>query len=321
MNIQQLKSFCEVVRQGMSVSAAAAVLHTSQPGVSRKLRELEEELGVELLIRTRNRIVALTEPGKKLIEVACSIVADAERMRSIGQDLSDSDSGSLSIATTHAHACYSLPSVVKDFGMRRPRIQLSLLQGNPRQCGTFVIDSTADLGIAAEIENPPAELVILPAYQLRRSLIAPKGHPLLRKRSLSLHEIARYPLVTYDRAFGIQAMLHNAFASQGIRPNIVLRAIDASVIKTYVGLGLGVAVVATIVYHPDHDRRVGARDVTSLFEPGYVNVYLRRGAYLRDCAFDFIASFAPHLRRELVLSTISKSGVAPATVSRISPLL
>ena len=320
MNIQQLKSFCEVVRQGMSVSAAASVLHTSQPGVSRQLRELEETLGVKLLVRTRNRIVALTEPGKMLVEVARSIVADAERMRLIGQDFSESGNGSLSIATTHAHACYSLPPVVKAFGGRNPGIQLSLLQGNPRQCGTFVIDSTADLGIAAEIENPPAELVVLRAYRMRRSLIAPKGHPILRKRSLSLQEIARYPLVTYDRAFGVQAMLHSAFASQHIRPNIVLRAIDADVIKTYVELGLGVAVVATFVYHPDRDPGVGARDVTALFEPGYVNVYVRRGAYLRSCTLDFIASFAPHLKRELVIGAVSDPGAAPTGGSGV-PML
>lgn len=304
MNIPQLRSFCEVVRQGMSISRAAQALHASQPAVSRHIRDLEEELGVEVLVRQRNRIIELTEPGRMLVTVAQSILADAERMRLIGQDYSASDSGALAVATTHAHARYTLPAVIKRFGNCYPRVQLSLLQGNPLRCAALVNDGIAHLGIAADIEAPPAELMVFPAYRLRRSLIAPKGHPILRKRRLDLAEIARYPLVTYDHSFGIQRLLHNAFAAAGLEPEIVLRAIDADVIKTYVEMGMGIAVVSTIVFDAGRDRGVAARDVTALFEPGFVNVYARRGAYLRSYVVDFVTAYAPHIKRDVVLEAI-----------------
>jgi LysR family cys regulon transcriptional activator len=312
MNIPQLRSFCEVVRQNMSVSRAADALHTSQPGISRQLRELEEELGVMVLARSRNRIIGLTEAGEALIEVARTIIADAERMKFISRDFTDSKRGSLVVATTHAHARYSLPAVVKQFGIAFPLVQLNLSQGNPSQCAHLVVDGSAALGIAAEVDQLPGELVAMPAFCLRRSVIAAKGHPILRNKRLTLDEIAKHPLITYDRAYGMQALLHNAFEAARIKPNIVLRAIDADVIKTYVELGLGIAVVSSMVYDADRDRRLGVRDVTHLFKPGYVNIYARRGGYLRDYAIEFIRTYAPHLSKAMIVEAIEGRSFPPA---------
>ena len=317
MNIPQLRSFSEVVRQNMSVSRAAAVLHTSQPGISRQLRELEDELGVTVLIRSRNRIIGLTEAGEVLIEVARTIIADAERMKLIGKDFTDSKRGSLVVATTHAHARYSLPTVVKNFGIRFPLVQLNLSQGNPTQCANLVVDGSAAIGIAAEVEQLPVELVAMPAFRLRRSVIAAKGHTILKSKRLTLETIAHYPLVTYDRTFGMQALLHNAFEAGRIKPNIVLRAIDADVIKTYVELGLGIAVVSSLVYDAAKDRGLGVRDVTDLFVPGYVNIYVRRGGYLRDYAIEFVMTYAPHLSREAILKAIGGEAASTASPGRI----
>jgi LysR family cys regulon transcriptional activator len=300
MNIPQLRSFCEVVRQDMSISRAADALNTSQPGISRQLRELEAELGVTILARSRNRILGLTDVGELLHGIAKTILDDAERMHSIGKEYAQSNRGSLVVATTHAHARYSLPPLIKRFCEKFPMVQLNLSQGNPTQCAEMVADGTAALGIAAEVEDLPAVLVAVPAYQLRRTLIAPKGHEILRAPTLDLRVIAEYPQITYSRVFGIQALLHNAFDQQRIKANIVLRAIDAGVIKTYVEIGLGVAVVSSFVFNPERDLAVEGRDVTHLFQPGYVNIYIKRKAYLRDYVFRFITTYAPHLSKQVI---------------------
>lgn len=303
MKIQQLVSFCAIVQHGMSISKAAESMHTSQPGVSRQIRELEASLGVELVVRKRNRLVTLTNHGKVLIEIARGIVSEAERMRSLSKDLAHGDTGSLVVATTHAHARYSLPAVVKAFGLRFPGVSLTLLQGNPLQCATHVQEGAADLGIAAEIDSPSSDLAVIPAYKVRRSLIATPGHVLLRKRSITLADIARFPLIAYDRAFGIERIVSRAFDRQNMAPRIVLRAIDADVIKTYVELGLGIAVVSSVVYDKRRDLRLRSRDVTTLFDHGYVCIYARRGAHLRRFALEFISAYAPHLNSLAVRRT------------------
>jgi len=320
MNIPQLRAFIEVVRQDMSISRAAAALHTSQPGISRQLKELEEELGVMVLARSRNRIIGLTEPGESLIEAARAVIDQVERMKLISQDFMDSNRGALVVATTHAHARYSLPRVVKAFGERFPLVHLNLLQGNPLQCAQMVVDGTASIGVAAEVDTLPAELIAIPAFCLKRSVVAAKGHPILKARRPTLAQIAHHPLITYDHAYGMQALLQNAFESVRIKPNIVLRAIDADVIKTYVELGLGIAVVSSLVYDPDRDRRLGIRDVTHLFKPGYVNIYVRRGGYLRDYAIEFIKTYAPHLPKDMIVE-VTNGHASPGAILKDIPYL
>jgi LysR family cys regulon transcriptional activator len=317
MNIPQLRSFCEVVRQNMSISRAAAELNTSQPGISRQLRELEAELGVTILARSRNKILGLTDVGEMLLGIAKTILDNADRMHSIGKDFAESNRGSLVVATTHAHARYSLPPLIKRFCEQYPLVQLHLSQGNPTQCAGLVVDGAAALGIAAEVEDLPAELVAVPAYLLRRSLIAPKGHEILRVKTINLKEIAEYPLITYDRAFGVQALLRNAFDQKRIKTNTVLRAIDADVIKTYVEIGLGIAVVSSFVFNPERDPGIESRDVTHLFKPGYVHIYIKRKAYLRDYVFKFITTYAPHLTRNVINRFMDDEEFRPELLSKI----
>jgi LysR family cys regulon transcriptional activator len=305
MTLRQLRALHEVVKQGLRVSAAAEALHTSQPGVSRQILELEHELGVAIFVRERGRLVAITAAGEALLSVAERMLRDADSLRMIASDYNSKDTGQLSIATTHTHACYTLPSVIQKFSAAYPRVQLSLREGTPVQCCEFVAAASADIAIVTETTEVFESLATLPAYTLPRCLVAPVGHPLLRQRELTLEKIARYPLITYDSAFSSRRSVDRAFASGGLTPNIVLRAIDADVSKKYVDLGLGVAILPAIAYEAKTDRSLRARDVNHLFDQGVVNVCVRKGSYLREFIYAFIALFAPHLTRRVVSRRLS----------------
>lgn len=305
MKLQQLRYLLEVSRQGLNVSAAAEKLFTSQPGISKQIRLLEEELGVEVFVRGGKRVTGVTQPGRIILEMAERILRDAENLKQVGQEFSNEAVGRLSIATTHTQARYALPEVVRAFIRRYPLVRLSLHQGNPTQVAQMVISGEADIAIATESIDMYKELVTLPCRQWNRSVITPPGHPLLDRQQLSLEAIAQYPLITYDFAFAGRSKINKAFEARGLAPNIVLTALDSDVIKTYVELGLGVGIVAGMAFDPERDINLREMDASHLFDFSTTKIGLRRGAYLRGYEYDFIELFAPHLPRKTVDAAIN----------------
>jgi len=300
MKLHQLRCLSEVARQGLSVSAAAEALHTSQPGVSRQIKELEDELGVEIFVRHGKRLTTLTEPGRAVLAIAERILAEAANLKRAGAEFADEKAGTLTIATTHTQARYALPGAVAALKRRYPDVQLILHQGNPTQICEMVMRGEADFAIATEqIAEFPA-LVSLPCYQWNRCVVVPPRHPLARARPLTLEAVARYPIVTYDFAFANRSLVEKAFATRGLAPKVVLTALDADVIKTYVELGLGVGIMASMAFDARRDRALQALDASHLFESSTTRLGIKRGAYLRRYAYEFIERFAPHLPRAIV---------------------
>ena len=242
MNLQQLRYLQEIARQNLNISDAAEALYTSQPGVSKQIRLLEDELGIEIFIRNGKRITAITEPGKSILEIAQRILLDTDNMRQVSEEFRAHDSGTLTIATTHTQARYALPPVVKQFIKRYPKVKLELHQGNPTQIAQQVLDGNADIAIATESLALYDELVTLPCYEWNHCIITPPKHPLLDEKKLTLEKVAQFPIITYDFAFTGRNKINAAFQEKGLEPNIVLTAIDADVIKTYVELGLGIGI-------------------------------------------------------------------------------
>lgn len=298
MKLQQLRYICVVAQHDLNVSEAAQVLHTSQPGVSKQIRLLESELGVQIFTRVGKRYVEITPPGEAVLETARRIVSDIDNLKKIGREFAHEAKGTLSIATTHTQARYALPHTIEAFRKRYPEVVLRIHQGNPSQIVEMVNSGEADIAIATEAVAESDHLIALPCYTWNRCVVVPQKHELLRlRRRLTLQDIAAYPLVTYDFAFAGRGQVNQAFADQGLSPNVVLTAIDADVIKTYVQLGLGVGLLASMAFDPKVDRKLRAIDVSHLFEPSTTRVGVRKGAYLRSYVYDFIALFAPHLNR------------------------
>ncbi|MDP2155992.1 MAG: LysR substrate-binding domain-containing protein, partial [Sulfuricella sp.] len=222
MKLQQLRYLCEVAKQGLNVSAAAEKLYTSQPGVSKQIRLLEDELGIDIFVRNGKRVVEITEPGKAILAIAERLLREAENLRQAGKDFSNEGSGSLVIATTHTQARYALPQTVKAFVQRYPGVNLALHQGNPTQVAQMVVSGEADIAIATEIIGEVKELVSMPCHQWNHGIITPPKHPLLKEKTLSLEAIARYPIVTYDSAFAGRARINRAFERKALAPKVVL---------------------------------------------------------------------------------------------------
>jgi len=300
MNLQQLRYLNEIVRQGLNISGAAAALYTSQPGVSKQVRLLEEELGIEIFVRNGKRIVAITEPGKAVLAIVQRILQDAGNLKQVGQEFHSQDSGHLTIATTHTQARYALPPVVKQFIKRYPKVQLGLHQGNPTQIAEQVLNGEADIAIATESLSLYDDLVTLPCYEWHHCVVVPPKHPLLEEKKLTLAKIAQYPIVTYDFAFSGRGKINEAFEKAGITPDIALTAIDADVIKTYVELGLGIGILAEIAFVPERDRHLRMIEARHLFKPNTTRIAIRKNEYLRGYVYDFIELFAPHLTRDVV---------------------
>lgn len=300
MNFQQLRSVREAVRRGFNLTEVAAALHTSQPGVSRQIRELEDELGVTLFMRAGKRLTGLTEPGTSLLPIIERLLLDAENLRQVSRDFASHDAGPLSLAATHSQARYALPSAVKDFRQLFPQVTLSLHQGSPRQIAQMLISGEADIGIAIEALTQYEQLITLPCYRWTHTVVAPPDHPLFDGQPLTLERLSRYPMVTYDEGYTGRSHIDEAFARAGIKPSIVLSAMDADVIKTYVELGMGVGIVASIAYDADRDRNLRALDAGHLFEVNMTRLAFRKGAFLRGYAYAFIETFAPPLTRDVV---------------------
>jgi len=300
MNLQQLRYLNEIVRQGLKISDAADALYTSQPGVSKQVKLLEEELGIEIFVRSGKRITALTEPGKAILEIAARILHDADNLRQVSEEFRTQDSGTLTIATTHTQARYALPPVVKQFIRRYPKVRLNLHQGSPIQIAEQVLSGEADLAIATESLSLYDELITLPCYEWNHCVITPPKHPLLNEKKLTLEKLAQYPIITYDFAFSGRGKINAAFHEKGLAPSIVLTAIDADVIKTYVELGLGIGIVAHMAFIPERDRHIRMIEAAHLFQPSTTRIAIRKNEYLRGYAYEFIELFAPHLTHEVV---------------------
>ncbi|HUG76906.1 MAG TPA: CysB family HTH-type transcriptional regulator [Burkholderiales bacterium] len=304
MKLQQLRCLTEVVRRGLNVSDAADALHTSQPGVSKQIRALEEELGVEVFARHGKRLVAVTEPGKAVIAIAERILAETHNLRRAGEEYANDKLGTLTIAATHTQARYAMPQAVAAFKRRYPKVELVIHQGNPTQICEQLLAGEADLGVATEmIEHHPG-LVSLPVYQWNRCVVVPPKHPLIKAGRLTLEKLAAYPIVTYDFAFANRSLVQKAFESRGLAPHVVLSAQDSDVIKTYVELGLGVGILARMAFDPKRDRELRAIDASHLFESSTTRLGIKRGAYLRRYAYEFIELFAPQLPRSIVERTV-----------------
>ena len=304
MNLQQLRYLNEIVRQGLKISDAAAALYTSQPGISKQIKLLEEELGIEIFVRNGKRIVAITEPGKAVLDIARRMLHDAGNLKQVAQEFHSQDSGHLTIATTHTQARYALPPTIKQFVKRYPGVKLGLHQGSPTQIAEQVLSGEADIGIATESLSLYDELVTLPCYEWNHCVITPPRHPLLAEKKLTLAKIAQYPIITYDFAFSGRGKINAAFEAANIQPNIALTAIDADVIKTYVELGLGIGILAEIAFIPERDRHLRMIEARHLFKPNTTRIAIRKNEYLRGYTYDFIELFAPHLTREIVVRNL-----------------
>ena len=300
MKLQQLRYLREVERQGLNLSTAADKLHTSQPGISKQIKLLEDELGVEIFIRNGKRLTKITPPGKAILAIAQRILQEAENLKQAAQDFSNQDSGSLTIATTHTQARYVLPAVIQRFTQRYPKVKLGLMQGNPVQISQFALSGQADFCIATEAIATFDDLVMLPCYGWNRCVVAPPDHPILKQKTLTLEAIAEYPVITYDFAFTGRSQINHAFETKGLKPNVVLTAIDSDVIKTYVALGLGIGILAKMAFDPERDSNLRALDASHLFESSTTRIGIPRNAYLRRYIYDFIEMFAPHLSRKTV---------------------
>lgn len=300
MKLQQLRYLAEVARRDLSVSAAADALFTSQPGVSRQIKLLEDELGVEIFVRHGKRLTALTEPGRAVLAIAERILAEAANLKRAGEEFANERLGSLTLAATHTQARYALPRAVAAFKRRYPDVQLVIHQGNPSQICEMVVRGEAEFAIATEQIAQYADLVSLPCYQWNRCVVVPARHPLARVKPLTLEAVARYPIVTYDFAFANRSLVEKAFAQRGLAPRVVLSALDSDVIKTYVELGLGVGIMAAMAFDAKRDRGLKALDAAHLFESSTTRLGIKRGAYLRRYAYEFIELFAPRLPRTVV---------------------
>ena len=304
MNFQQLRSVREAARLGFNLTEVAAALHTSQPGVSRQIRELEVELGIALFVRAGKRLTGLTEPGKTALPIVERLLRDADNLKRAGDDFARNGQGTLTIAATHSQARYALPAAVRDFRRQHPGVQLHLRQGTPQQVARMLLDGEADIGVATEALAQYPELLALPCYRWTHSVLVPPGHALIDEaaagKTLTLQRLAAYPLITYETGYTGRSHIDEAFAKAGLKPEIVLVAMDADVIKTYVELGLGVGIVAAIAFDEQRDQHLRALDARHLFAANLTRLAIHRASYLRDYVYAFITTFAPPFTRERV---------------------
>jgi DNA-binding transcriptional LysR family regulator len=312
MNFQQLRIIRETMRRNYNLTEVANALFTSQSGVSKHIKDLEDELGVELFVRRGKRLVGPTEPGQELAQIVERMLHDANNIRQLADQFSRRDEGSLSIATTHTQARYVLPRVLHAFAERYPKVRVVLHQGNPKQVAEHTIHGDTDVGIATEALADFPELVTLPCYTWNRCVLVPLDHPLAKvKGKLTLEALAKHPIITYDFSFTGRSQINAAFASRGLEPNVVLTALDADVIKTYVELGMGVGIVAQMAFDAARDKGLAMLDASHLFAPSTTRLALRRNVFLRGYVYAFIALFAPKYDRAAVDAALAGEG-APA---------
>ena len=300
MKLQQLRYIWEVAHHDLNVSATAQSLYTSQPGISKQIRLLEDELGVEIFSRSGKHLTHITPVGKTIISKAGEILQTVESIKQAAHEFRDEKSGSLSIATTHTQARYALPAVIDSFISRYPEVSLHMHQGSPVQIAELAANGEVDFAIATEGLDLFADLVMLPCYHWNRSVVVPRDHPLASIDRLTLEDVAAHPIVTYVFGFTGRSKLDDAFKQQGLEPRVVFTATDADVIKTYVRLGLGIGIIADMAHDPIEDSDLKALDASHLFAPSTTMIGCRKGTFLRGFMYDFMHVFAPHLDKNLV---------------------
>jgi LysR family transcriptional regulator, cys regulon transcriptional activator len=304
MKLHQLKYIHEVARQGLSISAAAEALHTSQPGVSKQIQMLEDELKLQIFQRNGKRLTGITEPGKHIVKLAATVMLEMQNIKRVGDEFSKIETGSLTIATTHTQARYILPMALKKFIEMYPHVKLNIHQGSPTQVAAQVANGEADIGIATEAINLDDRLMCLPCYEWNRCVVVPKKHRLIDAVPITLAKIASYPLITYDSGFTGSATVSKVFHDAGVLPNIILTAIDADVIKTYVGLGMGVGLIANMAYDEERDKDLVSIDCSHLFPPSTTYLGIRKDTFLRGYIYGFIELLAPKFDRKTVDSAL-----------------
>jgi len=300
MKLQQLRCIYEVVLNSCNISAAAKTMYTSQPGVSKQIQLLEEEIGVQIFQRHGKRLVGLTDPGAKIFESISEIIRESRNIKNISAEYENNNEGTFTIATTHTQARYKLPKVVETFVKKYPKVNLNIHQGNPSQVTEQILKGEADVGIATEAIGANDKIFCIPCYSWNRSLVMPKGHPLEQQESITLEHLASYPLITYDYAFTGSTIVSKVFKEANVEPNIMLTAIDADVIKTYVNLNLGIGLIAEMAFDKEKDSNLIAKDVSHLFPVSTTFIGIRHDAFVRTFTCDFIRMFIPHMTdREL----------------------
>ena len=300
MKLQQLRYIWEVAHHDLNVSLTAKSLYTSQPGISKQIRLLEDELGVEIFSRSGKHLTRVTPTGEKILKIAGDILRQVDGIKQLTQEHNSPNHGSLSIATTHTQARYALPSIIEGFIGKYPNVSLHMHQGTPVQISEKAADGTVDFSIATEALELFSDLLMMPCYRWNRCILVPKDHPLAQLDSLTLEDVALYSIVTYVFGFTGRSRLDDAFRDKGLKPKVVFTATDADVIKTYVRLGLGIGIVAHMAYDPEADSDLVAIEAGHLFESSVTSIGFRKGTYLRGYMYDFIEAFAPHLTRNVV---------------------
>ncbi|MDP2230762.1 CysB family HTH-type transcriptional regulator [Methylotenera sp.] len=307
MKLQQLRYLHEVARQDLNITNAAEVLFTSQPGVSKQIQLFEEEIGLQVFLRNGKRLTGITEPGQQILSLAAKVMHDVDNIKRVGDEFSNVETGTLTIATTHTQARYKLPTAIKAFMTAYPHVKLNIHQGNPSQVAEQVSIGDADIGIATEYISDFENLLCLPCYQWNRCVVVPHGHPLLLEGELTLEKLTAYPLITYDFGYTGGSLVSKTFSDAGLSPNVVLTAIDADVIKTYVTLGLGVGLLANMAYDPERDANLAMVDVSHLFPNSTTYLGVRKDAFLRGYMYGFIELIAPHFNRQAVNAALKIS--------------
>ncbi|MCC2970919.1 CysB family HTH-type transcriptional regulator [Massilia sp. IC2-476] len=293
MNFQQLRSVREAARRDFNLTEVANALFTSQPGVSRQIRELEEELGVVIFERNGKRLTGLTPPGKGILKIVERLLVEAENLQQASAEFAAQDSGTLTVAVTHTQARYALPQVVQSFRNAFPGVRIALQQSAPEHIAEWVLSGKADIGIATEGLSAFPDLVSFPCYRWSHLVVAPEGHPIFASSTpLRLEDLAEYPLITYDVGFTGRSHIDAAFVEAGLAPDIVLTAMDSDVIKQYVSLGMGVGIVASMAFDHGRDKGMRAIEASHLFAPNVTRLAVRKGSYLRAYAYHFIERFA-----------------------------
>lgn len=311
MNFQQLRIIRETVRQNFNLTEVGNALFTSQSGVSKHIKDLEDELGIELFVRKGKRLLGLTDPGKELVTIVERLLLDAKNIKQLAAQYSGRDEGQLTIATTHTQARYALPQVVAQFRKAFPKVHLALHQGSPAEIQSLLLEGKADIGIATEALVGQSELATFPFYSWHHAVIVPAGHPLEQVQPLTLEAVAEYPVITYHEGFTGRARIDQAFLDAGIEPDIVMSALDADVIKTYIELDLGVGIIASGAYNIARDSTLRLLPSDHLFPANTTRIAVRRGHYLRGFAYRFIELCSPALTKDVV-----QHGVAPKSAEQ-----
>jgi LysR family cys regulon transcriptional activator len=306
MKLQQLRYIWEVAHHELNVSATAQSLYTSQPGISKQIRLLEDELGVEVFARSGKHLTHVTPAGEAILKAAGQVLRTVEGIKQVAQEYSDEKKGSLSIATTHTQARYMLPGTISKFIASYPDVSLHMHQGTPMQISEMAADGAVDFAIATEALDLFSDLLMMPCYRWNRCVLVPRDHPLAQVSTLTIEDVAAHPIITYVFGFTGRSKLDEAFLAKGLKPKVVFTAADADVIKTYVRLGLGIGIVAGMAHDEVVDSDLVSLDASHLFASSVTKIGCRRGTFLRGYMYEFIEDFAPHLNRDVVTEAFKR---------------